>query len=162
MFFSPKYYLTCGMEDLSPLEPLCWISFPVYLCLGSEFPRLCWLNLKQIALPSIQCIWKWNKYLVKSPFMKRSVSEHTWMQGKLNEIGFESHWNEYLKTFLKSSVFKHTWMHEASIIKIRVINTWTKAMENQRPKKQWFLKVISKDCWSHLYLIWIVSICQGE
>ena len=30
------------------------------------------------------------------------------------------------------------------IIKIRVINAWTKAMENQRPKKQWFLKLYLK------------------
>ena len=27
------------------------------------------------------------------------------MKGKPNEIGFEVHWNEYLKTFMKSSVF---------------------------------------------------------
>ena len=26
-------------------------------------------------------------------------------------------------------------------------------MENQRPKKQWLLKVISKDCW--IYLYWV-------
>ena len=56
--------------------PYLFVSRHVYLCLDSELPRLCWLNLKQIELPSIQCIWKWNEYLVKSPFMKRSVSEH--------------------------------------------------------------------------------------
>ena len=37
------------------------------------------------------------------------------------------------------------------IIKIRVIDAWTKAMENQRPKKAMVPKVISKDCWLHLY-----------
>ena len=37
------------------------------------------------------------------------------------------------------------------IIKIRVINAWTKAMENQRPKKAMVPKVISKGCWPHLY-----------
>ena len=26
-------------------------------------------------------------------------------------------------------------------------------MENQRPKKQWFLKVLSKDCWPYLYWV---------
>ena len=124
-------------------------KLPCYLCLGSELPRLCWLNLKQIALPSIQCIWKWNEYL--SPFMKTSVFKHKWMQGKPSEIGFEVYWNEYLKTFMKSSVFKHTWMHEASVIKIRVINAWTKAMENQKLKKAMVPEVISKDCWPHLY-----------
>ena len=63
-----------------PLEHLCWTSFPLYLCLGSKLLRLCWLNLKQIAIPSIQCIWKRNEYLMKKiPFMKSSVFEHTWM-----------------------------------------------------------------------------------
>ena len=75
--FSLTCYLTCGMEDLSPLEPLCWTSFPIYLCLGSDFPKLCWLNLKQIVMPSIQCIWKLNEYLIKIPFMKSSIFEHT-------------------------------------------------------------------------------------
>ena len=70
------------------------------------------------------------------------------MKGKPNEIGFEVHWNEYIKTFMKSSVFKHTWMQEASIIKICVINTWIKAMENQRPKKEMVPKVISNDIMS--------------
>ena len=51
--------------------------------------------------------------------MKSSVFKHTWMQGKPNEIAFEVHWNEYIKTFMKSSVFKHIWMQEASIIKNR-------------------------------------------
>ena len=52
-----------------------------------------------------------NEYLMKkNPYMKSSVFKHTWMKGKPNEIGFEVHWNEYLKTFMKSSVFKHTWM----------------------------------------------------
>ena len=37
------------------------------------------------------------------------------------------------------------------IIKIRVIKAWTKAMENQKPKKAIVSKVISKDCWPHLY-----------
>jgi len=76
--FSPTYYLTCGMEDLSPLEPL----LDKLPCLS--VPRL-WVAyvvfayLKQVALPSIQCIWKWNEYLWKSPFMKSSVFKHTWM-----------------------------------------------------------------------------------
>ena len=26
-------------------------------------------------------------------------------------------------------------------------------MENKRPKKQWFLKVLSKDCWPYLYWV---------
>ena len=28
--------------------------------------------------------------------MKSSVFEHTWMQGKPNEIGYEVYWNEYI------------------------------------------------------------------
>ena len=52
--------------------------------------------------------------------------------------------------------------HEILINKIRVINAWIKAMETRRPKKKWYLKEIFKDFWPHLYLIWIVSICQGE
>ena len=60
---------------------------------------------------------KWISY-EKNPFMKSSVFEHTWMQGKPNEIGSKVlKWLSYEKPFMKSSVFKHTWMHEASIIK---------------------------------------------
>ena len=95
--------------------------------------------------------------------MKSSPFEHTWMQGKPNEIGYEIYWNEYLvknhswkvvflniheckaslmKLALKyneMNILEHSWkvlffnIHECikpKIIKIYVINTWTKAMEN--------------------------------
>ena len=58
------------------------------------------------------------------------------------------------------NILKHSWkvvflnIHECmkpKIIKIYVINAWTKAMENQRPQKAMVPKVISKDCCPHLY-----------
>ena len=98
--------------------------------------------LKQVALPSIQCIWKWNEYLMKKA--------HSWKVVFFNIREWKA---SLMKLALKMKYLKHSWkivflnIHECTkpkIIKVRVINTWTKDMENQRPKKQWFLKFYLK------------------
>ena len=52
------YYLTYGMEDFFLARTFVGQTSLFILCPGSELPRLCWLNLKQVAFPSIQCMWK--------------------------------------------------------------------------------------------------------
>ena len=48
------------------------------------------------------------------------------------------------------------------MIKVRIKDTWTKAMENQRPKKAMVPKSYIQRLLALLVLSWIVSICQGK
>ena len=91
-------------------------------------------------LPSIQCIWKWISY----------EKAHSWKVVFLNIHECKDSLMKLALKYIEMNILKHSWkevffnIHECikpKIIKVREINTRTKAMKNQRPKKKWFLKL---------------------
>ena len=107
--FSPTYYLTCGMEDLSLLEPL--LDKPPQLFVSRLWAAEdVFAYRKQVALPSIQCIWRWNEYLWKAHSPKVVFFNiHEW-KASLMKLALKNVVMKYFKALMKSSVFQHTWM----------------------------------------------------